>query len=814
MSDESVYNQDLSALENLLRGVKQPGDFFVHATIETPLPRIEIYGVGVISFPIPESQLTQIIQRATRAPYGRGDQTIYDDSVRKVWQLSTEQVQISGKSWSKTFSEIIARVADGLGCGDAKITAELYKLLIYDQGAFFKSHRDTEKTEGMFGTLVISLPSLHQGGELIIRHAGREVVVDLASNEISELKWTAFYADCEHEVRPVTAGHRVCLIFNLIQLPGKKRSIPLKAPLYGSEVETCTQLLRNTFASENTPDKLVWLLSHQYSPAGLSFSGLKGEDAAQAKVLHEAAECADCAIHLGIVHIEESGPAEISYDDDDYSYSISRGCYADEDEDDEDDSHSNFEIIEVSNRECYIDGWINVQNQPVAFGNLPLEDDELLPKDALKDETPDGERFTEATGNEGASFERCYHRAALVLWPRAWFVEVLLSAGVHATLPYLADRIAANDPNVVNIATTILQGWKNSATIRDRHDNSSKLDSCGDTEKSTRAEMIRLLRKMGDCSLLERFIATIVTHSYDGSENDALVENLTFLGAPLAERLLCALFQENMPSFHHACIALFSRAVLATHLDKDWRSALQQMATTIVAALPKCQDINGIRYDKDWLRMQRFHAVDAPMVAELFTGLYAVGTDSLRMQAALNLIQAKSIFVPDKVIIPALGLLHERGYPFWDGNDDALQKLWCHAAKFLLTRSEQPPAPPPDWCLNVTIDCDCDDCRALQQFANDPKMSVARFRVRKDRRQHLHRKIVDYNLDMTHVTERKGSPQTLVCTKTRQTYQNQCEQHRADQLFMQRLLKMIPSDFSPPQDISLLSMRLDTARKK
>lgn len=47
----------------------------------------------------------------------------------------------------------------GLGCGDAIVTAELYKLLVYDRGGFFLGHRDTEKTNGMFATLVLTFPS-------------------------------------------------------------------------------------------------------------------------------------------------------------------------------------------------------------------------------------------------------------------------------------------------------------------------------------------------------------------------------------------------------------------------------------------------------------------------------------------------------------------------------------------------------------------------------------------------------------------------------------------------------------------------------
>jgi predicted 2-oxoglutarate/Fe(II)-dependent dioxygenase YbiX len=75
----------------------------------------------------------------------------------------------------------------------------------------------------MFGTLVIVLPSAHCGGELIIRHAGRETTVDLSGGEVSELAFAAFYADCEHEVRPITQGSRVCLAYNLIQRQSRKK---------------------------------------------------------------------------------------------------------------------------------------------------------------------------------------------------------------------------------------------------------------------------------------------------------------------------------------------------------------------------------------------------------------------------------------------------------------------------------------------------------------------------------------------------------------------------------------------------------------
>jgi hypothetical protein len=64
------------------------------------------------------------------------------------------------------------------------VSAEFYKLLIYEQGGFFLPHRDTEKKDGMFGTLTIVLPSVHDGGELVVRHKGREVTVNLSNAEL------------------------------------------------------------------------------------------------------------------------------------------------------------------------------------------------------------------------------------------------------------------------------------------------------------------------------------------------------------------------------------------------------------------------------------------------------------------------------------------------------------------------------------------------------------------------------------------------------------------------------------------------------
>ena len=116
------------------------------------------------------------------------------------------------------------------------IKAELYKLNVYSKylifvhpylvlcwcpgkGSFFKPHVDTPRSEKMFGSLVVVFPTPHEGGALFLRHHGQEWIFDsaqaLAGVEQPTIGYVAFFGDVEHEVAPVTSGHRITLTYNL-----------------------------------------------------------------------------------------------------------------------------------------------------------------------------------------------------------------------------------------------------------------------------------------------------------------------------------------------------------------------------------------------------------------------------------------------------------------------------------------------------------------------------------------------------------------------------------------------------------------------
>jgi hypothetical protein len=150
-------------------------------------------------------------------------------------------------------------------------------------------------------------------------------------------------------------------------------------------------------------DKLVWLLEHEYTQAGLSFDTLKNADAAAARALGQAAAGADCAIHAAIVQIRRWGGARV---EDDY---IDSWNVTDYDADD-------LEMDEEFDTDQWLDAWASQDGSRPAFERIPLLPGELLPRGALDGADPEEQRLREATGNEGVTLERTYRRAALVAW--------------------------------------------------------------------------------------------------------------------------------------------------------------------------------------------------------------------------------------------------------------------------------------------------------------------------------------------------------------------------------------------------------------
>ena len=79
------------------------------------MPKVEVDGAGLLSFPVPEAQVRALIEAAERAPYGRGTDTLVDTSIRDCWQIDPVRIRLSGKGWPDTLADILDSAAQGLG---------------------------------------------------------------------------------------------------------------------------------------------------------------------------------------------------------------------------------------------------------------------------------------------------------------------------------------------------------------------------------------------------------------------------------------------------------------------------------------------------------------------------------------------------------------------------------------------------------------------------------------------------------------------------------------------------------------------------
>src|SRR5262249_24831044 len=152
------------------------------------------------------------------------EQTLVDTSVRRVWRMDPGRFALKNPEWGPLIAGIVAGVQEELGLEGQNLESHLYDLLLYEPGSFFRPHRDGEKLGRMVGTLVVVLPSSFEGGELLVRHEGRERSIDFGGpgGDPFRIHYAAFYADCEHEVRPLKKGYRLGLVYNLTLARSRK----------------------------------------------------------------------------------------------------------------------------------------------------------------------------------------------------------------------------------------------------------------------------------------------------------------------------------------------------------------------------------------------------------------------------------------------------------------------------------------------------------------------------------------------------------------------------------------------------------------
>jgi hypothetical protein len=386
----------LQALQSLARPAKagktaalEPaGRFCAEGRLALDAVAVTVRNAGTLDRPVTAESAAALHAASAPARYGQREATLLDKRVRDTGEIDAGALSLE---WAAgALASMQAEVAQALGV--LCLEARLHNLLVYGPGQFFKPHQDTEKHPGMIATLVLVWPSAHIGGEL--RVCQRDTAVHFASQHLraSAIRWFAFYADCRHEVAPVSEGWRIVLTFDLVlpAEPERKRT-PVHPPLRDA--------LRAHFHPEDEEPRLqpwMLLLDHEYTERGLRWRLLKGEDRARGTALRAACESLGLTVHLALAAIHEQWTAIDAHGG-------RRGRPGEPEPD------------ELIDEDMSLDFWVDADDRPLRRDALHVVPADTVSftetgKDFLEDEAYEG-----YMGNYGETLDYWYRRAALVI---------------------------------------------------------------------------------------------------------------------------------------------------------------------------------------------------------------------------------------------------------------------------------------------------------------------------------------------------------------------------------------------------------------
>lgn len=769
--------------------VDRPGEFCTSGDRPLVLPGLEVEGIGVIGLPLTKANARKMIKLCRQAPYGKGTETVVDTNVRRVWELDPDRFQLTNPKWDEFVTSIVDDIKGSLGLSGQKLVAHLYKLLVYEEGSFFLPHRDGEKLDRMVATLVIGLPAVHEGGELVVSHDGRShnVVFEGAAAG-HELSFAAFYADCQHEVRPVRSGYRLCLTYNLTLAKSRgKRGIT--APSYAATAATMGELLQKW---SKHPDqlRLAVTLDHRYTQEGLTIDKLKGVDRARAEVLFKAAEQADCIAHLALITLWQSGAAEGAYDE--YSYGYRRrggygygeGYHWSDDEDDPNYGNvpGKYEMGELYDSSLTANHWSDRDGNKVRLGEMSLQDAELVSDEPLDEAKPNSEDFEGYTGNAGMTLERWYHRAAVVIWPRAKHFQVLCSAGTDASIGGFvamvkrlkrASKVKGEElrKECGLFATAIIETWQ-PAPYR----------SSRDEPDIDRGVFVPSLCELGEPALVELFLSKAMPVDGSVQIDKSLGKFCKEHGWQRFERPLTTMIAASTAATIGRNAEMLR--ILCTMRDRDSArtNLCSQLCGRMVEAVEAFDRATG---ERAWAA----RAVDrAELLHSLVLAMIAVGAEK---PLGHLLVHAWSCNKYDltKAHLAAIFALEKQLAKRATPSPAIAKWLGCCQAE-LEKRVAVAPKKPSDFRRAAARSCKCNDCQALAEFLTDPQKSQARFPLAQARRLHLQGVIDGNRCDCTYVTERRGNPHTLVCTKTTASFDAAREIYDQDRKHLARMIAM------------------------
>ncbi|HUY32790.1 MAG TPA: 2OG-Fe(II) oxygenase [Pirellulales bacterium] len=770
MDDSTTVEWLSKAIGQATRSAK----FCVAGRLPALDPGIEVQRLGKIRLPLKRTPAKELVAACRAAPYGKGTRTLVDKRVRNTFELDPKKFSLSD-AWNAAIAAAMRPVAEQLGLPAERLEARLYKLLVYLKGGFFLPHRDSEKHDRMVASMIVALPNRFEGGTLVVRHGARKQTLTFDEAATGNAPcYAAFYADCEHEVQRVTGGVRLCLAYNLVLKPKRSNSLAAK-PV--APPDALAESIGSWVASQ--PAKpLVFALEHHYTARGLALDLLKGADRRLADLVVAAAERTDCLSHLAQVSRHLSQFA----DDGSFERDYSRRRYA---------PRRAIEIGETYEDELSGSEWTSVGGKKQPWGDIAFDLSAIVSSLPIDDWKPTSEEFEGYTGNAGNTLDRWYHRSAIVVWRRAHHFDVVAGSGAAESISLFCSMAAklARTPrkrfeearaDCVRFARAIISRWPSTVGYAHR----------APRRESPHDRFQKHLPALRDRETIAMFLTTLAEHDQSLQLSSFVVAACREFGwsafAQEMKRLISARPNKHRPhEIAFRDVEWLSAFCCDKAADPDKSALADALCATAVERFCEPRPPKPAYYEPYHRREASVSETALPL---LLKALAASGRDEGLSRVIQFVRESSHEFSLDKSQVPCLkallpwsqrqlGLVHPQ-----------LASWLASVRRELESATASRPVPPTDWARPADVACGCRYCTQLKALLTDPTSEVGRIPAREEDRQHLIGMIDRHRCDVKHALERKGSPYSLLLTKTNGAFERAVKRFEADR----RLLSELP----------------------
>jgi len=755
--------------------------FSVELTARTADLSLQVEGFGQVRFPVTPAKARKLADLGQPARFGRGEETLTDPDVRDTWEIPKNLVRAEWDDAALT--DILATVKEELGLPNtAELTADLHSLLVYQTNQHFHVHQDSEKDDSMVGTLVVTLPSTYTGGELMVGH-NEEWKAYRGSK--TALSLVAFYADCRHEVLRVTSGYRITLTYNLLlhgdtsHLEGDDGTVAELADLLREHFSTPVPRYYGGPASD-PPNRLVYLLDHEYTPRGLNWRRLKGADASRVALLRAAVDRAGCESVLALADIKTTHSAFA--DDEGYGY---RDWYDEYGEDDDEysggasDSEREYDVQELIDSEVILTHWTGPEGTGLEETSLSVDGDEVCASTPTGDLSPYSSEYEGYMGNWGNTLDRWYHRAAVAVWPRDQAFANRAETSPAWALGELAAMASAGDvAGARAAAATLASFWD--ATVRGRTPGG------GGRTSGLLGKALRAAGAVADPDTGALLLRPFRIENLTGAQVKSFAKIADGYGQQWTAELLRTWFGGDQPAWAYGggheraqwvadslpglCEGLHAtgsagRLAAQRIVDLSWEWIGKDIGAGLTSSSPSYRD-------------EKLGSLGKPL-ASVLTAAAAIGAVGTR-DMVTGYIREQG----DAVTALEMSALHVAAELSGDGarGEASFADLAADCAARLRARLARPRRASGDWSIELpTGGCTCGLCDTLCAFLEDKARRTFEWPLAKQRRQHVHSRIDAAELPVTHLTRRQGSPYTLVLTKTGALFAREQEARTRDE---------------------------------